>query len=205
MQGREFERPKKRAKQKAESRQRLIDAALRVFARNGILAATSAEIAEEAGLSHGSLFSHFGSQEALLAEAISTFGALATSRLHELCERGAGTREVLAAHLETISEREDFYSRLVVEAPMLPPVARQSLVIVQSTIAFHLAPALEADRAAGLIRDLALPLLFNTWLGLIHYYLANRDLFAPGASLVERRGEELLDHFMSMISIGGTV
>jgi hypothetical protein len=48
-----------------------------------------------------------------------------------------------------------------------------------------------------------LHLLFNTWIGLIHHYLMNRELFAPGASVVERHGRELLDHFMYLISKGG--
>lgn len=194
-----------RTEQKETSRRRILDSALATMGRRGMLAASTLEIAMQAGLAQGSVFAHFGSKEGLLAAAIEDFGEALARRLHELCKRGAGTREVLAAHLEAIREREDFYSRLVVEAPLLPPAVRQSLVIVQSTIAFHLAPALEADRDAGLIPDFALPLLFNTWLGLIHYYLANRDLFAPGESLVERRGAELLDHFMSLISRGGSV
>jgi len=45
-----------------------------------------------------------------------------------------------------------------------------------------------------------LPLLFNTWLGLIHHYLGNRDLFAPGHSVVERHGSMLLDHFVGLLA-----
>jgi hypothetical protein len=44
-----------------------------------------------------------------------------------------------------------------------------------------------------------LHLLFNTWIGLVNHYLVNRELFAPGASVIERRGAELLDHFMNLI------
>jgi AcrR family transcriptional regulator len=192
----------KRAEQKRETRRRILDAALRVFARDGILAATTAAVAAEAGVSHGSVFAHFGSQEGLVAATILDFGDAVADRIHKALGSGAKTREVLGAHLAAIREREDFYARLVAEAPLLPPAARTSLVLIQSAISFHLAPAVEADQAAGRIKRSSLPLLFNTWLGLIHHYLANRELFAPGASLIEARGPELLAHFMSLIAKG---
>jgi AcrR family transcriptional regulator len=194
---------RKRETQKRETRRRILQAASRVFAREGILASTTTAVAKEAGIAHGSIFVHFGSQEGLVVAAIEDFGEAVTLRLHELAEAGAGTRGVLETHLRGIREYEDFYARLVVEAPLLPAGARQSLMLIQSAIAFHLSPAIEADTKAGRIKAMPLSLLFNTWLGLLHYYLANRELFAPGASVIEGRGSELLDHFMSLISKGG--
>jgi AcrR family transcriptional regulator len=194
-----------RGKQKLETRRRILEAALLVFARDGILASTTADVAKEAGLSHGSVFAHFGSQAELVAAVVEDFGAGVARRLHELAATGAGARAVFEAHLRAIGESEAFYARLVVEAPLLPARARDSLVTIQSSICFHLSPAVEADTEAGEIKIMPLYLLFNTWIGLVHYYLANRELFAPGASVIERRGKELLDHFMSLISTGGYI
>jgi AcrR family transcriptional regulator len=149
------------------------------------------------------VFAHFGTQEALVSAVIEDFGEALSLRLHELTAAGSGTRAVLGAHLAAIGEVEEFYARLVVEAPLLPDAARNSLVCIQSDIAFHLSPAIEADARAGRIKAMSLPLLFNTWIGLVHYYLGSRELFAPGSSLIEARGKELLDHFMSLISQGG--
>jgi AcrR family transcriptional regulator len=193
-----------RDEQKTRTRRAILDSARRLFARDGILATTSAGIAREAGISQGSVFAHFGTQEGLVAAVIEEFGDSVARRLHELAEApGAssfGTRELLAAQLEAIGEEEDFYVRLVVEAPLLPPIARNSLLLIQSSIAFHLAPAIEADQAAGRVKAMPLDLLFNTWLGLLHRYLADRELFAPGGSLVKRLGARILDHFMSLIA-----
>jgi AcrR family transcriptional regulator len=189
-----------RKSRKLATRRQILEAAIRVFGREGILAASTAEVALEAGVAHGSVFAHFGTQEGLIVAAIEDFGSALSLRIHELVAKGAGTREVLQAHLEAIREREDFYARLVTEAPLLPEEARHSLVLIQSTIAFHLSPAIAKDAKEGRIEAMSLPLLFNTWLGLLHYYLANRELFAPGSSLVEKRGEELLDHFMFLVS-----
>lgn len=194
---------KSRKDQKDATRQGIIEAATLVFAQGGILSSTTAEVARAAGISHGSVFAHFGTQEGLVSAVIEAFGESFARRLHELAGAGAGTREVLAACLRAIAEGEGFYARLVAEASLLPRAARDSLVAIQASICFHLSPAIEADEEAGMIKAMPLHLLFNTWIGLVHHYLANRDYFAPGASVVERRGEELLDHFMSLVSRGG--
>jgi AcrR family transcriptional regulator len=197
--------PFRRAREegKRQTRRRILDAALRVFGREGILAAPTSAVAREAGVAHGSVFAHFGSQEGLIVAAIEDFGEAMSRRLHALAESGGGTREALASHLRGMREREDFYARLVVEAPLLPVRARQSLVLIHSAMAIHLASAVQSDVLAGRVKEMPLHLLYNTWIGLVHHYLANRELFAPGASVLKRRGGELLDHFMSLIVEGG--
>ncbi len=51
------------------SRERILDAARRVFAQLGSSGATTRRIAEEAGVNEVTLFRHFGSKESLLGEA----------------------------------------------------------------------------------------------------------------------------------------
>ncbi len=59
---------RKRRPTRAETRERLLEAAERVFAQRGLHAATVDEIAEEAGFSIGALYSNFaGKEEVFLA------------------------------------------------------------------------------------------------------------------------------------------
>jgi AcrR family transcriptional regulator len=192
--------PSTRAAQKRATREALIAAAMRVYEMDGIAAARTADVAAAAGVSHGTVFVHFPTREALFAAALEEFGSMLTRRIHELATSGASVREVLSAHLQGIGEHEGFYSRLTIEAPLLPDDARRGLFSVQSAISFHLAQAAEREQAAGTIKPMPVHLLFNTWIGLVHYYLANRDMFAPDGSVVERCGPELLEHFMSLIA-----
>jgi AcrR family transcriptional regulator len=53
---------------KAETRQKLIEAGTKVFAARGFRGASVEEIAETAGLSTGSIYTRFGSKEALFSE-----------------------------------------------------------------------------------------------------------------------------------------
>ena len=61
---------RKTAPRRPPTRQRLLDAAARVFARDGLTGATTRSIAREAGLNEVTLFRHFQTKERLLAAVV---------------------------------------------------------------------------------------------------------------------------------------
>jgi len=63
----------------ARNRQALLAAARRVFERDGFVTARITDIADEAGLAHGSFYSHFRSKEDALA---AVFGEVGEEMLH---------------------------------------------------------------------------------------------------------------------------
>jgi hypothetical protein len=67
-------------------------------------------------------------------------------------------------------------------------------------MAAHLASAAFRDRVRGRLRPMSLPLLVNGWLGLMHQYLSQRDLIAPGGSVLAARGGELVEHYLGMVA-----
>lgn len=70
-----------RAEQQAQTRSRLIQAAANVFAGRGFQAATVEEIAEEAGYSHGAVYSNFAGKEELF---LAVFEQYMTQRIDEV-------------------------------------------------------------------------------------------------------------------------
>lgn len=189
-----------RAEQKEQTRTRILEAALGRFAENGILATSTIEVAAAAGVSHGSVFAHFRTRDELVASAIHEFGHRIVERIHDLMERKAGVRDILRTHMEGIEELEAFYARLVMEGPLLPGGSRNELISIQSAVSIHLSEAVEREVRGRTVRSMDLALLFNTWIGLLHHYLANRDLFSPGKSVIQERGNELLNHYMALLS-----
>jgi AcrR family transcriptional regulator len=188
---------KDRQGRKDETRRVLLEAARRVFARDGILAATATQVAREADRAHGSVFVHFGSLDGLVSAVVEDFGSALARDLQDRYEAGATPATILGAHLEGLAAHEGFYTRLVIEGPLLPPEARLTLVGIQSTISHHLSPV---------FADLAPPgvspaFLFNLWVGIVHRYLADREFFAPGASVLQTRGPELVAQFLNLLSI----
>jgi AcrR family transcriptional regulator len=188
-----------RDERKDETRRLVLEAARRVYGREGIVATPVSAVAQEAGRAHGSVFVHFGTQVGLINAVVEDFGTRLAGRLHERAEGHAEIRQLLEAHLQGIGDDEAFYTRLVLEESLLPADARLSWVAAQSTVSFHLLPALEAVVAADERKALSAAFLFNAWVGLVHHYLGHRDLFAPGGSVLAERGPELVDGFLEMI------
>lgn len=185
--------------QKEQTRRKILEAAFSEFGARGIMATRMQDIAEAAGVSHGTVFVHFASHEAMITAVIEEFGGKMTLRTHELACGCREVKELLAAHLTSIMEFEAFYTRLVVEARLLPTVARDTFIMIQSAISHHINQAARREMDAGTIRSMPLHLFFNTWMALIHYYLSNGDLFAPEGDVMKRYGGMLLEHFMVLV------
>src|SRR5881628_637490 len=138
-------------------------------------------------------------RDRLVNAAMALFGRRLGVEFRQALEQDLGLRAVLRAHLRVLAEFEPFYARLVIEAPLLPPKVRSTLLMLHAAVSQRLFLALERERKAGRARRLERPLLFNTWIGLVHHYLVNRDLFATGDSVIAEQGDTLVQHFMTLV------
>lgn len=157
----------KPSRRKSEmTRERLILAAAKVVGRVGYEAASSAKIAEEAGISAGGLYYHFDNRRALLNELLPTLGlqmvAYVVGRIHDMpwgLEREVASFE---AYLDYLAEHPEFY-RVFSEARVYAPQAYA--VNLKATLGDFEA-ALRAQRRKGFLKvqeqDLALAAHFLT-------------------------------------------
>ena len=172
----------------------------------GLAKTRTADVAQKAGLSHGGIFVHFKTRDDLLTEAVNETARRLTARLHTLVTEDASLADVLHAHLAALSECEPEYSSFLRESRLLPEDTLRPRMNVLSVVSHYLNERADRAMQAGLVRPIPKHLLFNTWIGLVHHYLVNRELFTPGGSVLEERGEELVSCFMSLIrtSNGGS-
>jgi AcrR family transcriptional regulator len=82
-----------REEKKARTRSQLIDAAATVFARRGFMVASLDEVAEEAGLTKGAVYSNFDSKEALFQAVIDDRLNEPMLQMAEAIETSPGTTE----------------------------------------------------------------------------------------------------------------
>src|SRR5207253_3080327 len=131
-----------RQEQKAATRDRLVDAAMALFARKGIAQTTTADIARSIRMSHGVVFLHFPKRDDLVIAVIDEFGRRLAVEFRQALEQDLGLRAVLQAHLRVLAEFEPFYARLVIEAPLLPPKVRSTLLMLHAAVSQRLFLAL---------------------------------------------------------------
>lgn len=188
-----------RQQQKEQTRERLLESAYAVFTRQGMVQSRMEDIAREAGVSHGTVFLHFHSQEELLEAVVSRYGGLIAARTHVLLESGAGLKGVLTAYLQGLNEYETFYTKLLLEARLLPQGVRDSFIMIQSVLSHHFSAALERE---GYPKRLNLEphLLYCMWVGLVHHYLQNSDLYGGEGRVIARHGETLMNAYLTLIN-----
>jgi AcrR family transcriptional regulator len=194
-------RPRDRSRQREATRRELLQAGLRVVASAGFAGATTAAIARETGKAHGTVFLHFRTREALVAELVAEIGRTMSAALAASDAGSPSMDDVLRAHLGALSGNEALYARLLGEASSLPPAARAHVFALQSGVASRLRAAWERERAGGSVRAIEPAFLANAWLGLVNHYLVHRDLFAPGEQVLARHGDALRAQFLQLIHV----
>jgi AcrR family transcriptional regulator len=99
-----------------ETRERALQGAASVFARLGYDGASIAEIAAEAGVSSGALYSHFGSKAELFAATLRAHGSPAVERLLAVGGPGVDIARLLRDRGLALAHRRPEETSLLVEA-----------------------------------------------------------------------------------------
>lgn len=188
----------KRQIQKEATRENIVQTAMRVYSREGFSISTN-EIAKEAGIAHGSVFVHFHTRDELLLYTLNRIAEELGERLHTLSLAGEDLEKFLYAHIDILKEYEDFYTHLICELPSLPDEAQLALISIHSITSNHFSEAIGKAVKAGEIKDIPAHMLFNTWIALIHYYLQNKAVFAPGESVLTRYQDTLVSTYLALI------
>ena len=117
----------------AQNRERILTSAARLFREHGIGATGVDSITEDAGLTHGGLYSQFGSKEAIAAEAVRVALAKSQHLWQRLAERN-GSRKVFPAIVAQYlsSGHRDSAGRGCVVAALGSEIARQPRAVRDS-------------------------------------------------------------------------
>jgi AcrR family transcriptional regulator len=96
--------PSRRERQRADTRERIFQAAVAEFLRAGYAEAQIERIAEAAGVVRGTFYFHFPSKEHVLRELMERRQAEIVQEMRSLRGSGASLREVLARLVEAITQ-----------------------------------------------------------------------------------------------------
>jgi AcrR family transcriptional regulator len=185
--------------QRAETRHQILQAGLHLVRQSGFGKTTTGEIAKLVGKAHGTVFLHFATRDALVTEIVKAIGSGLTERLATLSSERFGLEDFLDAHLAVLGEEEALYSALLQELSTLPDNARAYVFAMQSGVSARLGRALQVDIDKGLARAFDKVALANIWIALTNHYLLNRDLFAPGESVIARHGKALKSQLVAIV------
>ena len=186
----------------AKTRQRLLQAAARVFAEKGYSGATTRAIAEAAGLSELTLFRHFGSKKNLFMTVVKHGSALPGLQAAIEGELSGNLRQdlnLIGNHfLQTIIQQRKAILMTLSEAGRLPEV-RQATQAVPDQQRKVLAGYLESQIQAGRLQARDPSLLAQAFLGMLFAYAINmavQDQHPPTQSQLDEIVASFVDIFL---------
>ena len=179
--------PEDTAKRKP-ARERLITAALELFAEKGFRSATTKELAKRAGVTEKTLYTHFRSKDELFAEVIrpgleGMMGSHVFAELAPLLTRTNSPEErlvALAKNRLTFAEHNAELMKVVFQELLLDPKFR---TVFRSYFEANLLPGVRAfaDGAieAGKMRDVSSDRAVRTFISMVIGYVVLRHVLAP--------------------------
>ena len=196
--------PKKR-RSREETRQKLLDSALQVFARNGYERATVDEIVREAGFSKGAFYVHFETKEDLFWEMLE----------ERITAQQETFRQVVDSSLSVAeNERRILEQAFNMSAHPLGPAVileftahgmrnekvREQLARMYERWHTFVAETLTAGQELGVVRkDIDLALLASTIMALFEGSMIQSH-FAPDSLRLDRKVEDLSGLIAELIS-----
>ncbi|MFP5271621.1 TetR/AcrR family transcriptional regulator [Coleofasciculus sp.] len=186
-----------------ETKQRILDAAQRLFASRGYNGTTTRDLAAKAGVAEGTLFRHFENKKAILVE-VATQGwvELLTDLLTELSEMGSykAVAQVMRRRMMRMHKNADMMRVCFMEAQFHPDLRDriQSEVIAKMS---NVAEAFfETAMERGIYRRTNPKVVARVFLGMFAVAgFSDETIMEPGASLkdVQEMAEGIADIFLN--------
>jgi AcrR family transcriptional regulator len=175
---------------------RILEAAGRVFVRDGIRGARMGKIAEAAGCARATLYRYFPNKEALLhaymVQVAKGFGEVLNDRLRGLRSLGDRLVEAVAVSVELIQEREDVAPFFSEEGLGLTAQLTSNAAAMREQLTRQIESESSSGRIQGRLKDDVSPAEAAEWV--------TRAIFSFSVLPVEARSaDELRKYLRKMI------
>jgi AcrR family transcriptional regulator len=188
---------------RANTKQQLLEATMKLISEKGYLGATTREIAQEAGVTELTLFRHFGSKERLFEELLNSYTVL--PKLKELLPELKDVSyekalELIAMRvLLTLKERKAMikimYSEVTIYPEKILAVYNRFVDDVRATLAGFF----ENMQRKGTLANCSPEMAAKLFLWIFFSYFRTEEIMRPGGmkkDSMEKNVREIIDIFM---------
>jgi AcrR family transcriptional regulator len=190
----------KRQLQKQKTRKLILKNAKKCFIEQGFLNTTTAQIATECGIAHGTLFLHFKNKETLIIEILDQQLETISIKIIKLIQDSKNLQDILSKYLEFLGMEEDLFSVLARELPFYPDQLRRKIIFRDSLIRSKFVKAIQRGIEAGDFINCdsvaANTFLFST----INYYLSLKSIFVTDESVINKFKDQIISTFISFLT-----
>jgi len=188
----------KREIDKQRTRARIIEVAERLFVEHGIDSTTTAEIARETGIAHGTVFVHFPTKAAAVSAVFIARLSQSALELETKYRRQGSFAELLEVFLDHIHRHERFFGLYFRELP------RFSEELKREIVSFEIAVRDDFHRALSdaQVESRAIAPVLNVLFSQLLYYYSFREVLCGSASVIEVYGETMRQMVLKLVEPG---
>lgn len=190
-----------------QTRTRILEAALRLFASGGFDGTTTRDLAQAAGVAEGTLFRHFPNKKAILVEvATNGWVEILTDLLTELSEMGSykAVAQVMRRRMWNMHKNVDLMRVCFMEAQFHPDLRSRIQIEVIDKMSDVAEAFFQTAMDRGIYRQANAKLVAKVFLGMFAVAgFSNNTLMQPDASPEEMKemAEGLADIFLNGVLV----
>ncbi len=190
---------------KGITKQRLLDATLKLISEKGYIGATTREIAQEAGVTELTLFRHFGTKEKLFEELLKNYTFL--PRLKELLPEldglsyGDSLRLIATRFLLSLKERKSMVKIMYSEVTIYPEKIKKLYNKFIDDLRLTLASYFRGLQKRGLLRNVSPEMAAQLFLGMLFSYFRSEEIMREGG-MKKHKMEKNIDEFVDIFIFG---
>ncbi len=163
-----------------DTREKILDAGLKLFSKKGFLGATTKEIAKKAGVAELTLFRHFSSKDKLFEEMIQSYSFLPALKdllpgLKDLAYEDA-LYQIGRAFLMRLSERSDLIKIMHSEIHLYPAKVKEIYHNIIDEVFRTLASYFRDLQGRGILREFQPELGARAFLGMLFSYFNAQEI-----------------------------
>ncbi|MDP8203281.1 MAG: TetR/AcrR family transcriptional regulator [Candidatus Tenebribacter mawsonii] len=189
----------KRQIQKQFTRDKILDSAKQIFIEKGIINSATLQIAEKAGIAHGTLFLHFPNKDALVIGLLDIELLKFSDEIKQLIIETDEIDKLLNQYLNLIKKEEGFFSSLAREMPSYKSELRRKILFRESLIREHFHQVIEKGIRKGIYASVDIPSVLTFLFGTINYYLSLKSSFVHSGSVIEKFHDQTIEIFMKIL------
>ncbi|MBD2361885.1 TetR/AcrR family transcriptional regulator [Anabaena sp. UHCC 0399] len=191
----------------AQTRSRILQAALKLFAAQGFDGTTTRDLAQAAGVAEGTLFRHFSHKKAILVE-VATAGwvEILTDLLTELSEMGSykAVAQVMRRRMWNLQKNADLMRVCFMEVQFHPDLRDRIQIEVINKMTDVAEAFFQTAMDKGVYRQMDANLVAKVFLGMFAVAgFSNNTLMQPDASpqQMQQMAEGLADIFLNGVLV----
>lgn len=181
----------KRQSSKIKSKKLIMTSSLNLFIKEGIINTSTAKIAKSAGVSHGSIFSHFASREDLISEVLEQEMFRITKHIKMIHPNHHDLSSLIDDYINVLSKNEHFLSRIYKELPFLSYDLQLKVTALEAVMRNTLYLTIKASTDTEKTDDFHIQVGLTTLFATIAFYLRNDTLYGDDTSVIQSKEREI--------------